>query len=101
MTTTRCPAAHDEDLTDCIGPKDAVTIIDREGTPTVACENHGTTLLASLYDGRVEPGTVPGAATRVLEASDVVHPFPWLPDALRLQPEQRSAAANRAAGEQA
>ncbi|MFC8511366.1 hypothetical protein ACFU3J_27745 [Streptomyces sp. NPDC057411] len=99
MTADRCAAAHDEDPTDCIGPKDAVTIIDKEGTAVPACENHGTTLLASLYDGRVEPGTVLGAATRVHAAADTTHPFPWLTDALRTEPSQRSNAANRAASE--
>ncbi|MFZ3500670.1 hypothetical protein ACODT5_46935 [Streptomyces sp. 5.8] len=90
MTTTRCNAADDEDLTDCIGPKDAVTIVDREGAATTACENHGATLLAALYDGQVEPGTVVGAATRVREAASTVHPFPWLADALRNEPGPRS-----------
>lgn len=99
MTTTRCTAAHDEDPTDCTGPKDAVTIIDKEGTAVPACETHGATLLASLYDGRAEPGTVPGAATRVAAAADTIHPFPWLTDAPRTEPNQRSHQANRDAGE--
>ncbi|WP_406377065.1 hypothetical protein OHU23_41375 (plasmid) [Streptomyces virginiae] len=101
MTNTdRCASAHDEDPTDCIGPQDAVTIVDKNGTAVPACENHGTVLLASLYDGRVEPGTVVGAATRVLAAADTTHPFPWLSDALRTEPGQRSNAENRrAAGE--
>ncbi|MCB5182865.1 hypothetical protein [Streptomyces antimicrobicus] len=97
MDTTRCTAAHDEDPTPCIGPKDAVTIVDKLGTAVPACENHGATLLASLYDGRAEPGTVPGAATRVFAAADTTHPFPWLADALRTEPGQLSNAANRAA----
>ncbi|MEU4732943.1 hypothetical protein [Streptomyces sp. NPDC023588] len=97
MDTTRCTAAHDEDPTSCIGPQDAVTIVDKLGTAVPACENHGATLLASLYDGRVEPGTVLGAATRVFAAADTTHPFPWLVDALRTEPGQLSNAANRAA----
>lgn len=100
MDTARCTAAHDEDPTPCIGPKDAVTIVDKLGTAVPACENHGAVLLASLYDGRAEPGTVPGAATRVFAAADTTHPFPWLVDALRTEPGQLSNAANRASAEQ-
>lgn len=98
MTTDRCAAAHDEDPTNCTGPHDAVTIVDKLATAVPACEPHGATLLASLYDGRVEPGTVPGAATRVAEAADTTHPFPWLDNTLRTEPGQLSHAANRSAG---
>ncbi|MFD3940227.1 hypothetical protein ACFWSP_35380 [Streptomyces sp. NPDC058618] len=97
MDTTRCTAAHDEDPSPCAGPQDAVTIVDKLGTAVSACESHGAVLLASLYGGRVEPGSVPDAATRVFVAADTTDPFPWLIDAPRTKPSQRSTAANRAA----
>jgi hypothetical protein len=92
----RCPAAHAEDPTSCTGPHHAVRIVDAQGTETWGCEHHAARLLASLDGGKVFPGEVDGAATRVAAAADTTRPFPWLTNAPRTEPSQRSHAENRA-----
>lgn len=94
----RCTAAHPEDPTACTGPRDAVHIVDAQDYEAWACEHHGARLLASLDGGRVFPGSVGGAATRVALAADAIRPFPWYEDAPRTLPSQLSRAENRAAG---
>lgn len=96
MTATdRCQAAHPEDPTPCVGPHDAVTILDRDGGTATGCEWHGARLLASMEGARVEPGSIVGAATRVHTAADGIRPFPWYENAPRTEPGQRSHAENR------
>lgn len=94
--TDRCAAAHLEDRTSCEGPRDAVTVLDPAGTAVAGCEHHGARLLASLEGGRVEPGSVDGAAIRVFKAADALPPFCWYTNTPRTQADQRSHAANRA-----
>lgn len=95
MNTDRCIAAHSEDPTPCVGPHDAVTILDASGTAATGCEWHGARLLASLDGARVEPGSVLGAATRVFAEADATQPFAWYTNAPRTEPGMRSHAENR------
>lgn len=76
MTTTRCPAAHQDDPTPCDGPP-AVTVLDRHNAGLDACEHHGARLLASLDGGRVYPlpDAPTGAAIRVFKAAADMPPF--------------------------
>ncbi|WP_406163932.1 hypothetical protein OG298_45155 (plasmid) [Streptomyces sp. NBC_01005] len=94
--TERCSAAHADDPTPCDGPGDAVTILDGNGGAAAGCEHHGARMLASIDGARVEPGSVVGAATRVLAAADTIRPFCWYENAPRTEPGQLSAAENRA-----
>lgn len=94
----RCPAAHVEDPTPCVGPQDAVTILDDRGGAAPGCEHHGARMLASLDGGRVEPGSVVGAATRAFAAADTIRPFCWYETAPRTEPVQLSRAESRALG---
>ncbi|MEU9947072.1 hypothetical protein [Streptomyces sp. NPDC047939] len=94
--TDRCATAHVDDRTSCAGPRDAVTILDGHGGAAVGCEYHGARMLASIDGARVEPGTVVGAATRVLAAADTIRPFCWYENAPRTEPAQLSHAENRA-----
>ncbi|MFF3912703.1 hypothetical protein ACFYZB_04330 [Streptomyces sp. NPDC001852] len=96
----RCPAAHPEDPSPCVGPV-AVTVLDASNAGADGCEHHGARLLASLEGGRVYPlpDAPGGAAVRVFKASAGIRPFPWLTDAPRTQPSQLSDAENRRRGE--
>lgn len=96
--TSRCAAAHVEDPTPCIGPQDAVTVLDGAGGAAPGCEHHGARMLASLDGARAEPGSVVGAATRVFSAADSIRPFCWYEDAPRREAAQLSRAENRAVG---
>jgi hypothetical protein len=95
----RCPAAHPEDITPCIGPI-VVSVLDATNEGANGCEHHGARLLASLEDGRVYPlpDAPDGAAIRVFKAADTTRPFAWI-DSPRTQPSQLSRAENRARGE--
>ncbi|WP_399559026.1 hypothetical protein OIA45_49150 (plasmid) [Streptomyces chartreusis] len=76
MTSTRCPAAHQDDPTPCDGPP-AVTVLDRHNAGLDGCEHHGARLLASLEGGRVYPlpDAPEGAAIRVFKAAAELPPF--------------------------
>ncbi|MEV0183832.1 hypothetical protein AB0I54_31790 [Streptomyces sp. NPDC050625] len=75
----RCPAAHPEDPTPCVGPV-AVTILDRENAGASGCEHHGARLLASLDGGRVYalPHASEGAAIRTFKAAATTLPYAWV-----------------------
>ncbi|MGW1808232.1 hypothetical protein [Streptomyces sp. NPDC002078] len=96
----RCPAAHPEDPTPCVGPV-VVTVLDRENAGADGCEHHAARLLASLTGGRpvAKPDAPAGVALQVFRAASRTRPFPWLTDAPRTQPSQLSDAENRARGE--
>ncbi|MFR0358615.1 hypothetical protein [Streptomyces sediminimaris] len=96
----RCPAAHPEDPTPCVGPV-VVTVLDAANAGANGCEHHGARLLASLDGGRVYalPDAPDGAAIRVFKAADTIRPFPWMTDAPRTRPEQLSRAEARQRGE--
>jgi len=81
VTTTRCPAAHPDDPTDCDGPP-AVTVLDRHNAGLTGCEHHGARLLASLDRGRVYalPDAPEGAAIRVFKAAAAMPPYLWRKD---------------------
>lgn len=81
MTTSRCPAAHPEDLTPCSGPP-AVTVLDSHNHGADGCEHHGARQLASLSRGRVYslPDAPDGAAIRVFKAAGDLPPFVWSTD---------------------
>lgn len=96
MTTDRCPAAHPDDPTPCVGPV-VVTVLDRQNAGADGCEHHGARLLASLEGGRVYalPDAPEGAAIRVFKAAGGIRPFAWYEDAPRTEPSQRSHEENR------
>lgn len=73
----RCSAALVEDRTPCTGPRDAVTVLDAVGGAVAGCERHGARMLASIDGARIEPGSVVGAATRVLATAEGLAPFCW------------------------
>ncbi|MEU9289349.1 hypothetical protein AB0D57_32950 [Streptomyces sp. NPDC048275] len=93
----RCPAAHPDDPTPCVGPP-VVTVLDAVDAGADGCEHHGARLLASLDGGRVYalPDAPQGAAIRVFKAADGIRPFCWYEDAPRTEPSQLSRAENRA-----
>ncbi|WP_019054944.1 hypothetical protein [Streptomyces prunicolor] len=99
-TAPRCPAAHPEDPTPCVGLV-AVTVLDATNAGTHGCEHHAARLLASLEGGRVYAlGTAPeSAAIRVFKAAAALRPFAWLTDAPRVLPSQLSHDENRLRGE--
>lgn len=78
MTDLRCPAAHPEDPTPCVGPV-AVTVLDAVNAGSNGCEHHGARLLASIEGGRVYPlpDAPEGAAIRTFTAAASLRPFPW------------------------
>jgi hypothetical protein len=92
----RCPAAHPEDPTPCVGPQ-VVTVLDRFNAGADGCEHHGARLLASLEGGRVYalPEAPAGSAIRVFKAADGIRPFCWV-DGPRTRPSQLSRAEMRA-----
>ncbi|WP_046261947.1 hypothetical protein [Streptomyces sp. WM6386] len=92
----RCPAAHPQDPTPCVGPV-VVTVLDATRAGADGCEHHGARLLASLDTGWVYalPGAPHGAAIRVFKAADGIRPFCWI-DGPRTAPSQLSRAENRA-----
>ncbi|MFB7110479.1 hypothetical protein [Streptomyces sp. NPDC056190] len=98
MVTTdrRCPAAHPDDPTRCVGPV-AVTVLDVVNAGAHGCEHHAARLLASLDGGRVYalPHAPQGAALRVFRAADGIRPFCWI-DGPRIDPSQLSRAEMRA-----
>jgi len=91
----RCPAAHPEDPTPCVGPV-VVTVLDAVNAGSDGCEHHGARLLASLAGGRVYalPDAPSRAAIRVFTAADGIRPFCWV-DGPRTEPFQLSHAENR------
>jgi hypothetical protein len=95
----RCPAAHPEDPSPCVGPV-VVTVLDRTNAGANGCEHHAARMLASLDGGRVYglPDAPDGAAIRVFKAADGIRPFPWI-DGPRTMPSQLSHAENRRRGE--
>ncbi|WP_406178665.1 hypothetical protein [Streptomyces canus] len=92
----RCPAAHPDDPTPCVGPV-AVTVLDVHNAGADGCEHHGARLLASLERGRVYalPDASTGAAIRVYKAASGIRPFCWV-DGPRTEPSQLSEIENRA-----
>lgn len=74
----RCRAAHPDDSTPCVGPLDAVTVLDGHNAGTTGCEHHAARLLASLKGGRVYSGSVPEAAIRVFKVAAELPPFAWV-----------------------
>ncbi|MGW1543708.1 hypothetical protein ACWCPM_26295 [Streptomyces sp. NPDC002309] len=96
MDQLRCPSAHPEDPTPCVGPA-VVTVLDAFNGGANGCEHHAARLLASLDGGRVYalPDAPAGAAIRVFTAADTIRPFCWV-DGPRFEPSQLSASENRA-----
>ncbi|MGY5048204.1 hypothetical protein ACWDE0_21630 [Streptomyces sp. 900105755] len=92
----RCPAAHPDDPTGCVGPV-VVTVLDAFNSGADGCEHHGARLLASLEWARVYPlpDAPAGSAIRVFTAADTLRPFCWV-DGPRTDPSQLSRAENRA-----
>ncbi len=84
----RCPGAHAEDESPCDGPPDAVRVVDQHGAGQDACVNHGSALLASLKDARVERGSVDGAAIEAYRRAQTRTPFDFL---FHARPDIRTA----------
>lgn len=97
----RCPAAHPEDPEPCDGPV-TVTVLDSQEGSVNGCVTHAARLLASLGGGRARalPGAPPVDPLRALRQADRLPPYPWLVDAPRTEPSQRSRADNRRAGQE-
>lgn len=77
--TSRCGAAHVEDVRQCEGQRDAVRIIDRTGAGVAGCLLHAAVLLASLVDGRVIPLNGPdGSAIEVFRRAQTMPAFGFL-----------------------
>lgn len=97
MSETRCPAAHPGDPTPCVGPHDAVLILDKDKAGAYGCEHHAARLLASLDGATVHtaPGGPKDAAIRVFQAADDIRPFCWFEDAPRTRPDQLSHRESR------
>lgn len=96
----RCPAAHPDDPTPCVGPI-VVTVLDAHNAGADGCEHHGARLLASLDRGRVygHRDASAGTAIKVFKAAQHIRPFPWVEDAPRTMPSQLSRAETRDGGE--
>ncbi|MEU9973722.1 hypothetical protein [Streptomyces sp. NPDC051014] len=92
----RCPAAHPDDPTPCVGPV-VVSVLDAFNAGANGCEHHGARLLASLERARVYPlpDAPPASAIRVFTAADTLRPFCWV-DGPRTRPSQLSRAEQRA-----
>ncbi|MGW1038699.1 hypothetical protein [Streptomyces sp. NPDC002547] len=86
----RCPAAHPDDPTPCIGPV-TVTVLDAFNASADGCEHHAARLLASLDGGRVYAlsDAPTGAAIRTFTAAGSIRPFFWL-DSPRTESSQLS-----------
>lgn len=92
----RCQAAHPDDPSLCVGPHDAVTVLDRNDRGATGCEHHAARLLASIVGGRAfSHPEHSGAATRAHKAACDLHPFAWYEDAPRTKPSQLSHTENR------
>ena len=67
MKNAPCVAADPMDMPPCEGPTDAVVVTEisslgvlghvGQGEGLTACVHHGARILASMVDGRVDPGT--------------------------------------------
>ncbi|MEU3546305.1 hypothetical protein [Streptomyces longwoodensis] len=74
----RCPAAHPEDPTSCVGPV-VVTVLDGDNAGADGCELHAVRLLASLIGGRpvAKPDAPEGIALRIFHEASRTRPFAW------------------------
>lgn len=92
----RCPAAHLEDPTACVGPV-VVQVLDAQNHGANGCVRHGSRLLASLDGARVVglPDAPAGTAVRVFKLADGIRPFPWLTEAPRTREAELSRAEVR------
>jgi hypothetical protein len=101
VTETRCPAAHPDDPTPCVGPI-VVTVLDALHAGSNGCEWHAARLLASVAGARVYglPSAPEGAAIRVFKAAAGLRPFPWLENPTKAALSLRSIVDNLRGGEQ-
>jgi hypothetical protein len=76
----RCPVAHDDDRSPCVGPPDAVRVVDRAGEQRYGCVVHAAVALASIEHARVYPGSLPGAAVEAYCRARQLRPFEFAPD---------------------
>jgi NTP pyrophosphatase (non-canonical NTP hydrolase) len=74
---SRCPAAHNDDPSECEGPQDAVRIVDQTGAEILACVHHGARLYASLDKPLAHSVTVQGAAREVYTRAQTIPPCAW------------------------
>ncbi|PAK25821.1 hypothetical protein CJD44_14350 [Streptomyces sp. alain-838] len=77
-TVRRCPAAHPEDPTPCLGPV-VVTVLDADNAGADGCQLHAVRLLASLIGGRpvAKPDAPDGVALDIFHEASRTRPFAW------------------------
>ncbi|MFJ9470283.1 hypothetical protein [Streptomyces caniferus] len=73
----RCPAAAAKDPTPCEGPREAATIVDRQGGEVAGCVHHCARLLAGLEGARVHPFVPTSRSLDVYSRARELPPFAW------------------------
>ncbi|GAA2329722.1 hypothetical protein OHT20_11845 [Streptomyces caniferus] len=73
----RCQAAAAKDPTPCEGPREAATIVDRQGREVAGCVHHCARLLAGLEGARVHPFVPTSRALDVYSRARELPPFAW------------------------
>ncbi|POX37098.1 hypothetical protein C3486_30240 [Streptomyces sp. Ru73] len=73
----RCAAAAPTDPVPCEGPRDAATIIDRDGREAAGCVTHCARLLAGNDGARVHPFTSAAHALDIYSRARELPPFAW------------------------
>lgn len=76
---SRCAAAHPDDTTACLGPADAVRVLDATGVHVTGCVHHAAAMLAAVTGARVYPESVPGAAIVAHQLAAGRRPFDFAP----------------------
>ncbi|MEJ8652935.1 hypothetical protein WKI65_33930 [Streptomyces sp. MS1.AVA.3] len=72
----RCAAAA-KDPTPCEGPREAATLVDRQGTEVAGCVHHCARLLAGLEGARVHPFVPTSQALEIYSRARELPPFAW------------------------
>ncbi|WP_043266206.1 hypothetical protein [Streptomyces sp. CT34] len=73
----RCAAAAVADPTPCEGPRDAATIVARDGREVAGCVHHCARLLAGLDGARVHPFVPSAQALDIYSRARELPPFAW------------------------
>ena len=85
-----CALAHPDDRSCCLGPPDAVRVLDQAGHQRHGCVHHASVALASIKDARVYPGSVQGAASDTYDRAQLRRPFAFDVVAPRSMPDRRA-----------
>ena len=73
----RCAAAAAKDPTPCEGPREAATLVDRQGREFAGCVHHCARLLAGLEGARVHPFVPTSQALEIYSRARELPPFAW------------------------